>query len=575
MSTSPEADFDLEKLFLPNWAKESPQLNRYAKFEGEPERRGDRGDRRDRPPRRREGGPGRGPAPSGGFGGPQRGGRPQGAPRGQGGPMRRGRDSRDGGQDRRQDLRRPAPVPQVPLPDVQVAFTPEELGVDMLTKQIRITGRAYPLFEIANLILQKPERHTVTLSVKKKPDGSPVQPLFVCALDETPWLSEDDAIDYVLTKHFNTFYQPERTKIDPPKGVYTFVAQCGMSGVILGPPNYHDYQNQLRKLHAEKFSRMPFEAFKSRVKIVKDEEVVKKWVDDQSWKTEYNCLNLPEPLKLNSMEEVQKHFREVHLANIIKPVEAHRMNGPASRNVRDRELMRLIRLRWEDQKRFPLQLATVLSQQFAARGLSFFKVNKTVTHVAVARPHYLDLESTPVSEGVRRIVEFINSTPKCTHRRLLETLAPAPVPAPTPAAPAPEGDATASSPNQDATAQSAPAPAEPSPELAAVMTDLHWLIHQGHVIEFANGVLETAKKPLPRPPKPAKAEAPAAAATPAEAAAPEEGVVSGPEVKAVESDASFDSSDAPAETVTQNETQPIAETAGEDKPASGDAQPVV
>ena len=33
-----------------------------------------------------------------------------------------------------------------------------------------------------------------------------------------------------------------------------------------------------------------------------------------------------------------------------------------------------------------------------------------------------------------------------------------------------------------------------------------FLIHQGHVIEFANGMLETAKKPLPKPPpKPAPA----------------------------------------------------------------------
>jgi len=52
-----------------------------------------------------------------------------------------------------------------------------------------------------------------------------------------------------------------------------------------------------------------------------------------------------------------------------------------------------------------------------------------------------------------------------------------------------------------------------------VISDLHWLIHQGHVIEFANGVLETAKKPLPKPPKP-QAKAPAeAAASSVEAAA--------------------------------------------------------
>ena len=46
--------------------------------------------------------------------------------------------------------------------------------------------------------------------------------------------------------------------------------------------------------------------------------------------------------------------------------------------------------------------------------------------------------------------------------------------------------------------------AEPSPEITAVITNLHWLVHQGHVIEFANGILETARKPLPKPPKPEK-----------------------------------------------------------------------
>src|SRR5204862_4104020 len=189
-----------------------------------------------------------------------------------------------------------------------------------------MTGRAYPLFDIARLILQKPERYAVAFSVKKKPDGTIAQPLFLCALDDTLWLSEDEAIDHVLRKHSATFYQAERTATEPPKGKYTFVAQCGMSGKILGPPNHHDYQNQLRKLHAERYARMPFEVYKSRVKIVRDEEVVKKWVDDQSWKTEYVCLNMPEPVKLASMEAVEKHFRETHKENIIKPVETHAMS---------------------------------------------------------------------------------------------------------------------------------------------------------------------------------------------------------------------------------------------------------
>lgn len=563
MSTTPEAEFDLEKLFLPNWAKESPEHNRYAKFEGEPERR-DRGDRRDRPPRRPGGGSGfgRGPgAPQGGQGrGPER----RGGPGGPGGARPAG-PRRDGGRQFGRDAgpgRRPEslrPPPPAPLPEIQLTLAPEELSVDMVAKQIRVTGRAYPLFDIAHLILQKPERHTVAFSVKKKPDGTVVQPLFTCALDDTVWLSENDAVRHVLDRHFATFYQPEKTQIDPPKGVYTFVAQCGMSGVILGPPNYHDYQNQLRRLHSERFSRLPFEAFKARVKIVKDEEVVKKWVEGQSWKTEYNCLNLPEPLKLGSMEEVEKHFRQVHLPNIIKQVETVSMTGTASRNIRDRELMRLVRTKWEEQKRFPLQLATTLSQQFASRGLQFFKVNKTVTHVAVARPHYLDLEATPVSEGVKRIVEFINATTKCTHKQLLAALAPAPAAAPAPVAPAPEA-APAGEGQTDAAPAPAPVP-EPSPELAAVMTDLHWLIHQGHVIEFANGVLETAKKPLPKPvkpAKPAKPEAPAAEAPAAGEASPT-GVAESESSSPVAGTEAPELAEAPAVTPAEPSAAPVAE----------------
>ena len=387
--------------------------------------------------------------------------------------------------------------------------------MESLSRQIKMSGRSFPLFDIAQMILQKPERHMVKFEVQNKPDGQPIQPMFLCAIDDTLWLSESEAIAHVMDKHFGLFYQAEKSPTEPPKGVYTFVAQCGISGVILGPPNYHDYQNQLRRLHAERFSRMPFEGFKARVKIVKDEAVVKKWVEDQSFKTEYICLNLPEPLKLASREDVDKHFREVHMPNIIKSVPKHILTGPAARNLASPGLSRVVRAAWEDQRRFPLQLATILSQQFASHGLQFFKVNKTLTHVSVARPHYLDMDVTPVSPQVRQIVDWINHTPKGTRRGLVAALAPAPKPAPAPApAPAVEGAPAA---------EAAPAPAvEPSstPEQDSILRDLHWLIHEGHVIEFANGVLEAAKKPLPKPPPKPRPEAPARPAAPAAPTAP-------------------------------------------------------
>ena len=48
--------------------------------------------------------------------------------------------------------------------------------------------------------------------------------------------------------------------------------------------------------------------------------------------------------------------------------------------------------------------------------------------------------------------------------------------------------------------QQAATVAEPTPEQTTIISDLHWLVHQGHVIEFADCRLDTAKKPTPRPP---------------------------------------------------------------------------
>ena len=456
MSTVSELDLNLENLFQPAWAQGKSESNRFAKFTGnegvKPERSFTSRPGERRAPRR----------DAGGGGGDRKGG------------FRGG--------DRRDEPRRERPEPPAPLPDLNVAFIPEERGVEQLARQIKVTGRAYPLFQIALLILDKAERYSVQLSKKS---GGALQPLFVCALDDSPWTSDEEAVAHVLKNHFATFYQTERTATEPPKGVYTFVAQCGMSGEILGPPNYHDYQNQLRKLHAEKFSRMPFDLFKARVKIVKDEAVVKKWVEEQSFKTQYVCLNVPEPLTMPTLEDVEKHFRATHKDAIIKPVEALTVAGLASRSLRSSGLQRLIHQEWEHQKFFPLPIATKLSQQFAHHGLSFFKVNKTVTHVSVARPQFLDLETTPVSENIKRIVEFINANAKCTRRKLIEALAPTPKPAVLEIKP---------------DAPPAPAP-EATPEQTAILVDLHWLIHQGAVLEFADGRMETAKKPAPKPVK--------------------------------------------------------------------------
>lgn len=548
MSEPLDLSIDLEKAFLPAWAqKPAADPAKYAKYDGTEE--AGRGSRRDgargfdRGPRRDSGGrPGGGPGGPGGPGGsrgprPGFGPRPGGPPQGGGGPGNAPglqwdptqAPPRDGGRGPRRDDRRDAP-PE-PLIPVEVDLRPDPAGVASLGRQIKLSGRAYPLMEVAGLVVQKPDRYEVTFRILRGNEGKPLQLLFVCSLDDSVWLSERDARRHALNAHFDTFYETVKQACEPPKGVWTLVAV--FDDIVLGPPNYHGYQEKLRALHMQRAPRLPIEAFKSRVRIVKDEAAVKEWMEAQSHRMEYTALNVPEPKTLNSLAEVETHFMETHAAALVKEVNSWMLRREPNAPRLPEPLQRVLRVTMERERRFPIRTMTALSGAFAQAGLQFFKRDKTVVHVAIARPHHLDLESTAVQPGIKNIIEFINGNPNVNRKKLLDALAPTPIAAPAPApvsapepvaTPAPEATAAdpaaPTAPESVASAAPAAAPTPPptpppSPEQQAILSDLHWLIHQGHVIEFANGALDTAKKPAPRPepapqapraPKPERAE---------------------------------------------------------------------
>jgi hypothetical protein len=536
MSEPLDLSIDLEKAFLPAWAqKPAGDTAKYAKYEGSEE--ATRGPRRegprsfDRGPRREGGGPrpGFGPRRDGpssqGF---SRGPRPGFNPRA-GGPNAANYGA-VGGENtglkwdptqqrpnrgpRRDDRREAPPEPLIP---VEVDLRPDPAGVMSLARQIKLSGRAYPLMEVAGLVVQKPDRYEITFRVMRGNEGKPLQPLYVCSLDDSVWLSEADARRHALHAHFDTFYQTAKQPCDPPKGVWTLVAV--FDDVVLGPPNYHGYQEKLREVHAQRAPRLPFEHFKTRVRIVKDEAAVKAWVEGQSHRLEYTTLNVPEPKTLVSQADVEAHFAETHAAALVKEVSSWMLRREPNAPRLPEPLHRVLRVTMDRERRFPIKTMTALSGAFAHAGLQFFKRDKTVVHVAVARPHYLDLETTAVQAGIKNIIEFINQNANATRKKLVEALAPtpptppaapAPEPAPTEATatPAGEGNAPASE-STPAAVPAAPVVPAPTPEQQAILGDLHWLIHQGHVMEFANGMLDTAKKPAPRPePPPAPPRAP-------------------------------------------------------------------
>ncbi|HVW20377.1 MAG TPA: hypothetical protein VHC86_04115, partial [Opitutaceae bacterium] len=249
------------------------------------ERAGGHKDRRAfRRPSGGEGAPGSGPEASRGAGGEHRGGprRPHGHGGYEGGPRRRGPERE---------------APPYVSPYFAATFYPEDASFGALVKTIRASCRTIELFEIARTVLAKPDRFTVLVGRKtaeRAPDGAapaeaapPRAPLYVSVPDGIPFESEEAAVTHVMSKHLGLFFDQAEVEIEPPKGNFQVVSRCTITGELLGPPNYHRYNQIVQQHHAERIDRMSLEAYRSRIESVRDPELIKQWLEKMKKATRY------------------------------------------------------------------------------------------------------------------------------------------------------------------------------------------------------------------------------------------------------------------------------------------------
>jgi hypothetical protein len=221
---------------------------------------------------------------------------------------------------------------------------------------------------------------------------------------------------------------------------------------------------------------MAFDIYKARIRMVRDEESIQKWRDEQSSQNVYFPLEAPEgsqPEPLKNLAEVAEHFQKNHSASaIINPGDHFTVPGSAPVNDSAPAVIEFTRRELDNLIRFPLPLANTLGQKLAGGGLQIFKAHENITYVSVARPKMLDRQASPVSESLAAILDYLESNagkPRAEQWKALLAL-------PT-------------------------LPSDPALRESALLRDFHWLLLQGHVIDFASKGLEIPRRPSARPPQ--------------------------------------------------------------------------
>ncbi len=413
--------------------------------------------------------------PRGDFrGGPRRDGPGGGGYRGEGGGYRDGGD------------RGPA-EPRGPYisPYFLVTFYPEDVSFAALAKTIRASCRTFELFDIAKTVIGKNDRFVVVVQRKPAEGAAAAEkpaPFSISVPDGLPFESDDAAISHVMANHLGHFFDVTEAEVEAPKGNYLVINKCSITGELLGPPNYHRYNQIVQQHHAAKVARMSLEAYRGRIESVRDPEVVNQWLEKMKKVTRYVWKHGAEgsvPLTFDNLEDARLYLLTNARDKVVRNVESVRFPGKQIESLAPGEIQMGIVGAIERQRRFPLDTANALRGRLRREGFTIFKKgSKGISYVCAVKRKFR-VPAQTFADSIGALIAFVEAHPMVRASELPEKMLGIKVPAP--AKPAAEG------------AEPAPAPTPLTPEeqhaLSRLQGDLRWLVTEGYVTEFMDGRL--------------------------------------------------------------------------------------
>jgi hypothetical protein len=339
-----------------------------------------------------------------------------------------------------------------------VAFIPERNGLAPLARRMARSKRAYALFDVARMFLRKPEYYAVRV-VAAAGEGAEPDTLYQCRECGMVFADQGRALSHIFGRHFESFYRREEVQTEPPSGSFVCVARCGLSGALLGPPNYHGFVERLRDVHRTAYPQMSLDDYRSRVENVRDAELIERWRSEAGTRILYHTVDDSAPHSFTRFADMEAHFLK-HLApRVLRKGHRFIMPGPTSRDLEDPVIRNAVRELWTRERRFPLKLSIALRSAFKHLGLHVFRGPNGDVFLSSVPPKILDARKTV--PGIRAILEYIVAHPDSRRADLAQGLGL-------------NGG-------------------EKDPDATEGLGPLRWLVERGHVIEHADGRLDVPR----------------------------------------------------------------------------------
>lgn len=334
----------------------------------------------------------------------------------------------------------------------EVRVLPEPKALGTIFRKIQQDFHAYKLKDLARFFLDNPATMQLRLAKPAAADGAAAAPsLKQCKACGFVAAGEEDVMRHIATDHLADYYEVKEIECEPPAGNFNCVAKCDLDGVLLGPPNIHEFNATVREQIRTAHPGMGEAEYRSHIVMVRDAEAIEEWRKGATKKTVFVAKGAGEGAPELTREQAESELRR-NIApslfdspkTVLVPVEAALKSPMAAlRRAAERAL--------DEERRSPYGMCAALRGAFHSRRLHFFRANDPRGQEFVCAVETKPFDAAHAIAGLAAVADFLEKHPCATKDEIAK------------------GDA------------------ETEKHLA-------WLVSTGHAVSFTNGVYSAAGK---------------------------------------------------------------------------------
>ena len=329
---------------------------------------------------------------------------------------------------------------------VEVKILPETKALGTIIRKLQSDSHAYKLKELAYFFLDNPE--SVLLKITPK-EGETIK-FHSCKACGFASTKEDEVVEHLIAEHLQDYYTEEVIDCEPPKGNFSCVAKCGLSGVLIGPPNIHEFNSVVKELNRTKYPNMSESEYRSHIEMVRESEVIEEWRKNATKKTVYFAKTDTEKAKQLTREQAEGEFKRVIMSSMLDTPKSLMITADKALKLPERGLVYAVKDALRDEARAPYNMCFALRGAFHHRKLKFFRTNDAKGQEFVINTELKEFDATHAIPELAAAYNFIKDHPCSAKNEIVKDA---------------EGE-----------------------------KQLNWLVSTGHVVAFTNGVYSAAEK---------------------------------------------------------------------------------